>query len=323
MLYVCATPIGNLDDVTLRVLATLRKVDVVLCEDTRHSRGFFRRHELSPRTLLSFHEHNEEARLRHVLGLLEEGADVALITDAGMPGLADPGFTLVRACVEAGIEVTVLPGASAPSTALVASGLPTDRFVFVGFLPRGAAKVRAALEDTGSCGATVVAFESPHRLRSTLRVIAERWPRRNIVVCRELTKLHEQVLRGTADEVLDSLAERVRGEIVLVIGPADVSRSPRTPAGTAVAGDEEDGREDFGTVGPYDAPGRDAMLVLDALLAGGLRTKEASAVVSRLSGIDARTAYALAQEAKARREAATEGERRPGRAEPDAGGGTG
>src|SRR5680860_1061997 len=125
MLYVCPTPIGNLEDVTLRVLEVLRRADVVLCEDTRHSSRLFRHHGVSPRSLLSFHEHNEEARVQYVLGLLQEDKNVALVTDAGMPGLSDPGFTLVRACVSAGVDVTVLPGASAVTTALVASGLAT------------------------------------------------------------------------------------------------------------------------------------------------------------------------------------------------------
>ncbi|MHB8867319.1 MAG: 16S rRNA (cytidine(1402)-2'-O)-methyltransferase [Thermoleophilia bacterium] len=282
MLYLCATPIGNLEDVTLRVLEVLAKADVVLCEDTRHSQALFRRHGVVPRALLSFHDHNEAARLERILGLLREGKVVALVTDAGMPGLSDPGFTLVRACVEAGEEVVVLPGASAVTVALVASGLPSDRFVFAGFLPRGRAKVVAFLEGAGRAGGSLVAFESPHRLRATLGVIAERWPARRVAVCRELTKLHEQVARGTAAEVLEILEERVRGEVVLVLG-ADV------PSAAAGAGADQEG------VGVGETAVRES---LRFLLERGLRTKEAASVVVRLTGIESRRAYALALEEK-------------------------
>lgn len=323
MLYVCPTPIGNLEDVTLRVLETLRQVDVVLCEDTRHSSGLFRRHGVYPRSLLSFHEHNEEARVERVLTLLREGTDVALVTDAGMPGLSDPGFTLVRACVAAGLEVTVLPGASAVTTALVASGLPTDRFTFLGFLPRGRTKVAAALDDAGASGGTVVAFESPHRLRSTLGGIAGWWPSRPLAVCRELTKMHEEVLRGTAAEVLEALSERVRGEVVVVLGPADLGSRGIVSAGSAGAASgvteaaagvtvAAAGVMELATgvtvaaAGPQPAAAglrgagvaAEVRAALDLLLARGFRTKEASVLVSRLSGMDPRRSYALAQEAK-------------------------
>lgn len=284
MLYLCATPIGNLGDVTLRVLEVLARADVVLCEDTRHSQTLFRRHGITPRVLLSFHEHNEEARLERVLALLQEGKEVALVTDAGMPGLSDPGFTLVRACVEAGEEVVALPGASAVTTALVVSGLPTDRFVFAGFLPRGRMKVVDFLVEAGRAGGSLVVFESPHRLRATLGAVAERWPTRRLAVCRELTKLHEQVARGTAAEVLHMLANPVRGEVVLVLGPEEVS-----PAGGA------------GPVGGGAGAGDPIVRAsLRLLLDGGFRTKEAAALVSRLTGIEARRVYQLAQEEKQR-----------------------
>lgn len=285
MLYVCATPIGNLDDVTLRVLQVLRSADVILCEDTRHTRGLLRRHDVTPRALLSFHEHNEEARLERVLALLSEGKNVALVSDAGLPGLSDPGFTLVRASAEAGFELTVLPGPSAVSTALVASGLPTDRFVFVGFVPRGTAKVIGFLEEAGRAGGSVVAFESPHRLRATLEAIAARWPDRLVAVCRELTKVHEQVLRGTAGQVLDALDSRVRGEVVLVLAPAEgvggVAAAPRAAR-------------------PQEA--ERVYKALGALLARGFRTKEAADLVAGLSGLDRRSVYAAAQEVKTRLE---------------------
>lgn len=290
MLYLCATPIGNLEDVTLRVLATLSSVDVVLCEDTRHSQALFRRHGVTPRSLMSFHEHNETARLERVLDLLRSGKEVALVSDAGLPGLSDPGFTLVRACVEAGEEVVVLPGASAVTTALVASGLPTDRFSFVGFLPKGGAKVVAFLEEAHRAGGSLVAFESPHRLRATLEAVGGRWPSRKIAVCRELTKLHEQVARGTAAEVLQMLDERVRGEVVLVLG--------------AEGGSGPSGGGDAGECGPGARAGEPAVReALRLLLERGFRTKEAATLVARLTGVDGRRAYTLAQEEKDARSA--------------------
>jgi len=283
LLYICATPIGNLDDVTLRVLQVLRSADVILCEDTRHTGGLLRRHEVTPRSLLSFHEHNELARLERVLALLSEGKDVALVSDAGLPGLSDPGFTLVRAAAEAGFEVTVLPGASAVPTALVASGLPTDRFVFVGFVPRAKAKVVEFLEGAGRAGGSVVAFESPHRLRATLEAIATRWPDRLVAVCRELTKVHEQVLRGTARQALDALDPRVRGEVVLVLAPVEDAEAGASASCGASPREDEHVRD-----------------TLAVLLAKGFRTKEAADLVAGLTGLDRRTVYAAAQEAKTR-----------------------
>ena len=267
MLYVCATPIGNLQDVTLRTLEVLGRVEVVACEDTRHARRLLERHGLHPPRLLSFHEHNEAARLDDVLAVVRAGGDVALVSDAGMPGVSDPGYTLVRACVDEGLPFTVLPGPSAVSTALVLSGLPTDRFTFVGFLPRGRQRALGALEAAGATGGSIVAFESPRRVRSTLEVVADRWPARRVAVCRELTKVHEQVLRGTADEVLALLAAEPRGEIVLVVGP----------------------RPDAGPVSSADVDG-----ALRVLLGHGVGTKEAANVVATLSRLPAREAYRAA-----------------------------
>ncbi len=170
-LAVCATPIGNLEDVTLRVLAELAAADVVLCEDTRHTRGLLRRHGIEAR-LLSYHEHNEAERTAELLPRLEAGERVALVSDAGMPGISDPGARLVRAALEAGVPVTVLPGASAVETALVASGLVGGRYEFVGFLPRGEAARAALWEELRGRAWPVVAFESPQRLPRTLRSLA-------------------------------------------------------------------------------------------------------------------------------------------------------
>ena len=213
------TPIGNLRDITLRTLEVLRSADLIACEDTRHTRILLERHGV-PARLMSFHEHNEEPLRPPFCRSFARARIVAVVSDAGMPGLSDPGFSLVRACAAEGLPVTVLPGPSAVSTALVLSGLPADRFAFVGFLARGKAKLIEQLARFDGTGATVVAFESPRRIRASLAAIGGRWPGRRLAVCRELTKLHEEAVRGTAAEVLERLADPVRGEIVLVLEPA-------------------------------------------------------------------------------------------------------
>src|ERR671927_493207 len=218
-LAVCATPIGNLDDVTLRVLEELRAADVVLCEDTRHTRVLLDRHGISAR-LLSYHEHNEAKRTAELLPRLEAGERVALVSDAGMPGISDPGARLVAAARSAGVEVTVLPGPSAVETALVASGLVGERYQFVGYLPRGGRALEALWEELAAWPHPVVAFESPRRLPATLRSLAAAQPDRPVAVCRELTKRFEEVARGTAAEVAARLPEPPKGEITLVLGAA-------------------------------------------------------------------------------------------------------
>ncbi|MBC7293217.1 MAG: 16S rRNA (cytidine(1402)-2'-O)-methyltransferase, partial [Thermoleophilia bacterium] len=263
-----------------RVLDTLSRVDVVACEDTRRTRILLDRYNIKAR-LVSFHGANEERRLQTLLPLLRAGQDVALVSDAGLPAVSDPGFSLVRACVAEGIPVTVLPGPSAVITALVLSGIAADRFAFVGFLARGKAKLLAQLEAFSGTGAALVAFESPQRLPRTLAAIAERWPDREVAVCRELTKLHEEVIRGMAHEVLGRLGEPVRGEIVLVLEAAETA-----PGGTVA---DEGGRQE------------DPMLrVLEKLVAEGVRTKTAAEVVAGLTGLSLRRAYALAVAAKRR-----------------------
>src|SRR5438067_4178981 len=192
-LVVCPTPIGNLEDVTLRVLAALRDADIVACEDTRRTRVLLDRYGVRSH-LVSYHEHNESERAAELVGRMRSGAVVALVSDAGMPLVSDPGFELVRGCVAAGLAVEVLPGPSAALAALVASALPADVWRFVGFLPRK----RAALVEVFGSPETVVAFESPQRLAASLAVLAELDPERPVAVCRELTKLHEEVVRGTA-----------------------------------------------------------------------------------------------------------------------------
>ena len=225
MLAVCATPIGNLDDVTLRVLAELGAADVVLAEDTRHSRGLLERHGIRT-PLLSYHEHNEAARVAELLPRLAAGERMALVTDAGMPGVSDPGLRLVRAALAAGLPVTVLPGPSAVETALVASGLGGGGYAFLGFLPRGGGQLTALWAETARWGVTLVAFESAQRLPETLRSLAAAAPAREVAVCRELTKRFEEVARGTATELAERFAEPPRGEITLVLAAAAVSADP-------------------------------------------------------------------------------------------------
>ena len=220
-LAVCATPIGNLEDVTLRVLRELREADLVLCEDTRRTRVLLDRHGIEAR-LRSYHEHNEAARTAEVLPRLEAGERIALVSDAGMPGINDPGARLIDAALDAALPVTVLPGPSAVETALVASGLVGERYQFLGYLPRGAAARAAIWEELARWPWPAVAFESPQRLPATLRSLAGRLPEQRAAVCRELTKQHEEVVRGTAVELAARYREPPRGEIVLVLGGAEV-----------------------------------------------------------------------------------------------------
>jgi 16S rRNA (cytidine1402-2'-O)-methyltransferase len=236
VLAVCATPIGNLEDVTLRVLRELREADMVLCEDTRRTRGLLARHGIEAR-LLSYHEHNEAARTAEVLPRLRDGERVALVSDAGMPAISDPGARLIAAALEEGLPVTVLPGPSAVETALVVSGLVAERYRFLGYLPRGAATLAAVWEELASWPWPTVAFESPQRLPQTLRSLAERFPDRRAAVCRELTKQYEEVVRGTAAELAEAFPEPPKGEIVLVVdGAAEATaEADDTAAAAAVS----------------------------------------------------------------------------------------
>jgi 16S rRNA (cytidine1402-2'-O)-methyltransferase len=232
-LAVCATPIGNLDDVTLRVLDELRSADLVLAEDTRHTRGLLERHGIRAR-LLSYHEHNEAARVAELLPRLEAGERIALVTDAGMPAVSDPGARIVRAALDAGVAVTVLPGASAVETALVASGLGGGRYAFVGFLPRKAGELAALWRDTSEWGVPVVAFESAQRIGASLRSLAAVDPAREAAVCRELTKRFEEIVRGSAAELADRFSEAPKGEVTLVVGAGSDTADPAV-ARSAVA----------------------------------------------------------------------------------------
>ncbi len=263
MLAVCATPIGNLEDVTLRVLRELSEADLVLCEDTRHTRRLLERHGIRAR-LLSYHEHNEAARTAKLLPRLQAGERIALVSDAGLPGISDPGARLVSAALEAGVEVTVLPGASAVETALVASGFSTERYKFLGFLPRGEQALARVWEELARWPWPAVAFESPRRLPATLRSLASSDPDRELAVCRELTKRHEQVVRRSALTLSEQFAEPPKGEITLVLGPGgEGERADTVAAAETVA----------------------------QLVAAGVARRQAAGIVARLTGLPRKQLY--------------------------------
>jgi 16S rRNA (cytidine1402-2'-O)-methyltransferase len=232
-LVVCPTPIGNLEDVTLRVLRELGEADLVLCEDTRRTHVLLDRHGVRAR-LTSFHRHNEAARTAEVLPLLEAGERIAVVSDAGLPGVNDPGARLLAAAIERGVAVTVLPGPSAVETALVASGLVAEGFSFIGYLPRGRDALDRLWDDLPRGGPTI-AFESPRRLPASLASLAAYDPERPTAVCRELTKRFEEVVRGPAAEVAKRFTEPPKGEITLVIGPPPDAHAEETAALDAVA----------------------------------------------------------------------------------------
>jgi 16S rRNA (cytidine1402-2'-O)-methyltransferase len=233
-LYLVGTPIGNLQDITLRALRTLREVSLIAAEDTRLTGRLLARYEIQT-PLVSYHEHNKLEKLEVLLAHLE-GEDLALVSDAGMPGLSDPGFELVRAAITRGVTVVPIPGPSAVVSALVVSGLPTDRFIYLGFLPRRPTARRQLLQDLAQERQTLVAFESPHRLLDALKDIEGIMGERPVVVARELTKLHEEIVRGKPADLLDHFTEhRPRGEITLVIGGSELPRWDDEQVATAIA----------------------------------------------------------------------------------------
>lgn len=222
-LYLVATPIGNLEDITLRALRVLKEVDVIACEDTRQTQKLLNHYAIATRTT-SYHEHNEMTRSAELVKEMQEGASVALVTDAGMPGISDPGYRLIALAIRHHVPVVPVPGASAFLAALVASGLPTDSFRFSGFLPAKRGERRAVLEGIKNSPRTQVFYEAPHRIVEAITdVIEVLGPRRHVVVAREVTKIHEEFLRGRAGEVLENLKVRaaVKGEITLLIGKAE------------------------------------------------------------------------------------------------------
>jgi 16S rRNA (cytidine1402-2'-O)-methyltransferase len=262
-LIVCPTPIGNLEDVTLRTLTTLREADVIACEDTRRTGKLLERFGVSGR-LVSYNEQNERRRADELVRKMDAGASVALVSDAGMPLVSDPGYVLVQACIGAGLPVEVLPGPSAVLAALVAAGLPSDHWRFAGFMPRKASEIDALL---GGLSETLIAFESPKRLAATLARLAAIDPQRPLAVCRELTKLHEEVVRGSATEVAERFAlGETKGEIVIVVGSASKeSLEHRRLA--------------------------DAREAVDRLAESGARARDAAKVVAELTGLRANDLY--------------------------------
>jgi 16S rRNA (cytidine1402-2'-O)-methyltransferase len=261
-LFLVGTPIGNLGDMTDRARETLGAVDFVAAEDTRRTGTLLKRFGIRAR-MVSLHDANERERTPEVLDALRSGQDVALVSDAGMPGVSDPGFRLVRACVEGGVDVRVVPGPSAVVSALVVSGLPADRFVYEGFLPRRAGDRRRRLEELATEPRTIVLFESPRRVGAVLGDAAQILGDRRVAVARELTKLHEEVIRGTLSEVLP-LVEDLKGEVVVVL----------------------EGRRDEPAADLDD-------LVRQAreLVENGARKREAAAEVARRSGASANQIY--------------------------------
>jgi 16S rRNA (cytidine1402-2'-O)-methyltransferase len=261
-LTVCPTPIGNLEDISERARRALAEADVVACEDTRRTGLLYERLEIPRPRLVSNHEGNEADRARQLAQAIERGAKVVLISDAGTPAISDPGYRLIQACIDRTLEIEVLPGPSAVTTALVASGLPTDRWRFEGFLPRRAGELERVLGG----GETVVAFESPRRLPDSLAALAALAPDRPAAVCRELTKMHEDVVRGSLAELARRFRSEVKGEIVVVIGPA----AGRTASAPDIA---------F------------AVDALRRLVQSGARPRAAASVVAALTGTRANELY--------------------------------
>ncbi len=236
-LYLVGTPIGNLEDITLRALRVLKEVDVIACEDTRQTQKLLNHYNITTRTV-SYHEHNEMTRAAELVKDLQEGASVALVTDAGMPGISDPGHRLTSLAIRHHVPVVPIPGASAFLSALVASGLPTDSFRFSGFLPAKRGERRAALEAIQTSPRTQVFYEAPHRIVEAIGDVCEvLGDTRHVVIAREVTKLHEEFLRGRAGEVLENLKARevVKGEITLLIGKAEATEAqPAEPGRVSV-----------------------------------------------------------------------------------------
>lgn len=273
-LYVVATPIGNLEDLSHRARRVLAEVEVIACEDTRHTRHLLAHYGITT-PLVSYHEHNEVPRAGELLERLRRGEDVALVSDAGTPAVSDPGYTLIREAAAAGVPVVPVPGPSALMAALAVSGLPPDRFVFVGFLPRKSGERRRALEEVAGVPWTLVMFEAPHRIIAVLDDLREIFGDRRIALARELTKKFEEVFRGTVSEALNHLRVHApRGEFTIVVEGAAKERKE----------------------GKANAPAR-----MRALLAGGTAPTEAVADLVRTTGLSRREAYRLMLQIKGKR----------------------
>ncbi|HET6781851.1 MAG TPA: 16S rRNA (cytidine(1402)-2'-O)-methyltransferase [bacterium] len=274
-LYVVSTPIGNLEDLTFRALRVLKEVEIIACEDTRHTRTLLAHYGIDKR-LLSYHEHNERQRTAELLQRLEENASVALLTDAGTPALSDPGYAIVHAAAARGIPVIAVPGASAVTAALAVAGLPTDRFAFLGFLPRKSGERKRALVALASIPWTLVFFEAPHRLRDMLKDVADTLGDREVAVGRELTKRFEEVIRGSLGEVQEHFRDtEPRGEFTVVVAGAGENVE------TAAVSAETDLKE---------------------LLEGGMPPKNAVQIVARRHGVSRRAVYQMMLEMTGKRQ---------------------
>ncbi|MGH2787343.1 MAG: 16S rRNA (cytidine(1402)-2'-O)-methyltransferase [Actinomycetota bacterium] len=266
-LVLCGTPIGNLEDLSPRAVRVLESADVVACEDTRRTRKLLSHFGVRPRSLITYHEGNERRRAQDLAGRIAGGMTIVLVSDAGMPGLSDPGYRLVSACIEAGVDVEVVPGPSAAVTALAVSGLPPARFVFEGFLPRKRGDRRRRLDELAPETRTLVFYESPHRIEPCLEDLVDRLGDRPACLARELTKMYEEIRRGSLTRLLDSVREDpVRGEIVVVVG---------------------------GAVGAHKSEPESPELARRArrLMDGGLGRKEALARVARDAGVPKRKVF--------------------------------
>ncbi len=263
-LYVVATPIGNLEDITLRAVKVLKEADLIACEDTRRTRKLLSHLGIEGKRLVPYHEHNEREQSERIISLLKEGSSVALVSDAGTPCISDPGYRLVSLARKEGIPVFPVPGASAVVAALSASGFPTDRFFFGGFLPRKEKALKEELKEVFSRPYTSVYYESPHRLERTLKLISELFPGREVGIYREITKLNEEFLRGKAEDLLSYLSSegKLKGEIVLLVPPGEETTSEVNP-------DE----------------------LLRELLSEGLSVKEAAKEAARVTGLPKRELY--------------------------------
>jgi 16S rRNA (cytidine1402-2'-O)-methyltransferase len=239
-LYIVGTPIGNLEDITLRALRILKEVDLIACEDTRHTQKLLNHYKIA-KTLLSYHEHNEMTRSPELLIQLEQGAKIALVSDAGMPLISDPGYRLVTLCVRHKIPVVPIPGPSAMLVALAAAGLPNEEFLFVGFLPQRSGERRRMLDHLRIEERTMIFYEAPHRVAESIADAQEILGDRPACIAREVTKLHEEFLRGKLSQLAESLAERpARGEITLIVGPPEPSASTGQAESTQSLSDRVD-----------------------------------------------------------------------------------
>lgn len=272
ILYIVPTPIGNLDDITLRALRILKEVELIAAEDTRHTQHLLSHFGIKT-ALTSYHEHNERDKARVLVERLKSGADVALVSDAGTPAISDPGYRIVAEAIRAGIKVVALPGAAALTTALCASGLPTDRFLFEGFLPAKSQERRANLQSLRAETATLVFYEAPHRLLDALGDMLNIFGDREVAVARELTKVHEEFVRGKLSAVIGALAERdIRGEIVLIVQ---------------------------GATGEAQVSDADLQATIRQLAGGGMGVKAIAELVGERYGIAKKEVYRLALELKA------------------------